>query len=154
MALHHCSPRRLIGKRIEALARVLYEYEGHIEGDEGALELVLDGETFLFEADADGEGLRLREQAWMDPFEEPLSDENRAYVEEYGRWCRVDCSRTKPYVDLCGQKITDACALLNEFGKVGGVRISVSTRSMWFAVQADESYVYWTPPTGFSESRS
>ena len=55
---------------------------------------------------------------------------------------------------LIGQIVTDSCALLNEFKKVAGVRISVSTGSMWFAVLGDESDVYWAQPIGFTELKS
>ena len=154
MTPHRYLPKDLIGRRITGVARVFYEYRGLIEEGDGAVELTLDGEPILFEGDGDGERLRVREQAWIDPFEEPLSEENREFVEEHGRWRRVDCSGTKPYADLCAHKIIDACDLVNRFNRVAGVRISVSTASMWFVVDCDESYVFWAHPIGFTESYS
>ena len=148
------SPRIFVGRRVTGVARIFYEYRGSIDEDDGPLELALDGVPIVLDVAGDGESLQVRKQAWADPFEGPLSEENRLYVEEHGRWRRVDCSRAEPYAGLIGQIVTDSCALLNEFKKVAGVRISVSTGSMWFVVLGDESDVYWAQPIGFTELKS
>jgi hypothetical protein len=154
MAQHPFIPRSLVGKRITHVARVLYEYRGEVDPGDGALELGLDGQTLLLDGESDGERLRVSEQPWVDPFEEPLSEENRRFVETHGKWRRVDCSRSDVYSGLLGQVITDACALNNKFGTLAGLRISVPTAGIWFVVDGDESHVYWAQPIGFTEVKS
>jgi hypothetical protein len=130
---------------------VLYEYAGKIDPNDGPLELKLDGRTLLLDADADGERLRVVEQEWSDPFEEPLSEENRQYVAKHGMWRRVDCSRWEGYSSLVGQEVTEACVLVNEFGRIGGVRISTPAGTLWFVVEGDQSHVHWAKPDSFTE---
>src|SRR5262245_5812635 len=92
--------RRLPGRRIASVARILYEHRGSIESPEGPLELRLDdGSTLLLDAEANGERLRVREGPWVDPFL-PLTDENRSYVEHHGKWSRVECSAQPGYSRL------------------------------------------------------
>ena len=144
-------PSAIVGRTVTSVGRVLYEHRAVIEPVDGALEIGVDGRLILLDAAADGERLRVREQAWNDPFEKPLSRENEAYVKEHGRWRRVDCSRQEPYSELLGQSVTDVRFLENEWHHVAGVRLSVAARSLWFVVAGDECRVYWAHPIGFRE---
>jgi hypothetical protein len=141
------------GTRILSAHRVLYRGVDGRYSDYGALELCVGARTLLFDGAADGESLRVHDRPWVDPFAEPMSEENRRYVQEHGKWERVDCSAEKPYEDFIGQEITDVIALVNEFGRIAGVRISVRNCSLWFAVDGDESRVYTSRPSGFREVR-
>lgn len=151
MVQHPFSPKSLVGKRITSINRVLYCYQGEIEPGDGPLELVLDGQPILFDAGPDGESLRVRSKSWSDPFGEPLSPENREYVETHGKWQRVNCAHSNNYSDLLGHRVTDARLLANQFGRVAGVRLSASGHDLWFVVHGDESHVYWVQPIGFTE---
>jgi hypothetical protein len=142
----------LVGQTVTRIARVLYEYKGEIDPVDGALELELDGHVVLFDGDADGERLRIRERAWEDPFKEPLSRENEEYVAEHGKWRLVDYSQQDPYTGFVGRPLTRVCLLENERGCVAGVRLAVASRSLWFVVEGDECHVYWDLPVGFSEA--
>lgn len=151
MRQHHSFLDGLVGRRLTYVARVLYEYRGEIGADDGAIEVGTDRGVVLLEGDRDGESLRIRAEAWEDPFKEPLSEENRRYVDEHGRWRRVDVSKQQDYRDLIGERITRASLLTNEHGRIGGVRLSISTRDIWFVVEGDECHVRWAHPIGFVE---
>lgn len=144
-------PEGLVGQTVTGIARVLYEWRGALDDTDGDLELELNGRLVLLDCASDGERLRVKEARWEDPFAEPLSDENRAYVAEAGKWRRVDCSHQGPYRDLIGQRITDVLLLRGAFGVIAGVRISVASRSLWFVAEGDESHVYWEQPGHITE---
>jgi hypothetical protein len=96
--------------------------------------------------------LKVLRGRWDDPFAEPHSPENRAWVEEHGKCVRVDCAAEAPYADFIGRQVTEVRPLLeDEFGSVAGLRLSVAQRSLWFVVRADEDDVFWTPPESFTE---
>lgn len=140
----------MLGERVTHVARILYEHGGEIGERDGALEIRTDSRTLLLDGASDGESLRLRAGAWHDPFEHPLSDENRRYVEQHGRWVRVDCSELERYSELLGKELVEVVPLLNEHGSTGGLRLAVRDRTLWFVVEGDEGHVYWAPPPGFT----
>ncbi|MEZ4473288.1 MAG: hypothetical protein R3F60_21375 [bacterium] len=142
----------VVGSKLTGIARILYEFNGEIEPDDGAVELTSEGFTALLEGSGDGESLRVREAAWKDPFEAPLSPDNYRYAQEHGRWRRIDCSTLPNYSDLVGREVTEIRPLANEHGRIAGLRISVPNRTMWFVVQGDECHVRWAHPTGFTEA--
>lgn len=144
----------LIGATVTGIARIFYEYRGTTERADGPLELTLGERTVLLDGQSDGQRLRVRQEAWNDPFAEPLSAENHAWLAEHGKWVRVDCADQPEYADFIGRQIV-ACVLLREdaFGSIAGLKISVAPRSLWFIVQGDESHVAWSLPAGFSETR-
>jgi hypothetical protein len=143
----------LVGQRVTRIARILYQYRGAIDPGNGPLEIEAAGRVLLLDAKAQGDCLRVRERAWEDPFVEPLSNENRAYVEEHGKWHKVDCSLHDGYSDFISQPLTDIRALENEWRDIAGVRLSVAARSFWFVVEGDECHLYWAHPIGFTEAR-
>lgn len=143
----------VVGSNLSGIARILYEFDGENEPDDGALELRTEGFIVLLDGSSDGESLRVRKAAWKDPFGEPLSPDNERYVREHGRWRRVDCSDLENYSDFVGREVTEFRTLINEHGRIAGLRLSVPGRTMWFVVQGDECHVRWTHPIGFTEGR-
>jgi hypothetical protein len=148
---HVCtSLRRLVGRRVVRIDRVLFEAEGAIEGDDGPIEIELaEGHVVLLDGATDGESIRVRETPWEDPFPEPLTAENRAFVAESGRWIRVLSSGEQNYSELVGAPITGVQVLENEFGRIAGAAIETEARTLWFVVQGDEARVRWASPLGF-----
>lgn len=140
-------PDDLVGQTLTGIARVLFERHGVLDqSSDGALELELNGRTVRLDSASDGEQLRVEEGRWEDPFAEPLSPENRAYVEEAGKWQWVDVSQQERYRDFIHRPITEVRSLKNRFGQICGVRISVDRRSLWFVAEGDECHVYWAHP--------
>ena len=152
IAQYHYFRKIAVGRRIVSVARIFYYHRGIVDDSDGPLELTLDTATVLFDVASDGETAKIEFDRWLDPFPEPLSIENRAYVEACGCWRRMDCSDSWPYSTVRGQLISGVCGLLNEFGHFAGVRIDTSNRSLWFVVKFDEAYVYWEAPDGWMES--
>jgi hypothetical protein len=81
----------LEGRRVRQLRRVLYVGpDGERNDFDGALEITVDGgTTVLLFGGPRADGMRWEEGRWADPFAEPLSPENRAFVKPAGRWGRV-----------------------------------------------------------------
>lgn len=153
--LHLANLKSLCGKRLRAAARILFEYAGRIDPGDGPLELYLDdGTVVLFDGSADGEGLRVQYAPWVDPFVAPISEENRVYIEQSGKWSRVERSNDPLFVDLFGGVISSLTILDNEFGREAGVQISIGGNDIWFVVAGDECHVHWTQPIGFRKSAS
>lgn len=99
-AMEGCS-----GLSIRRVRRVRYVFEGEVSSiDDGPLELTWSsGRILLFDAGANGANLTVRDGSWYDPFSEPLSGENRAWVAQYGKWTAFDVSREPPYDSLIGE---------------------------------------------------
>ena len=141
-----------LGKRIRRVARILFVRKERPQPNDGALELEMDdGSVLLLDGASDGESLRVRSEAWLDPFQPPLSDENAQYVEEHGKWSRVDVSGDAPYAPIIGTHLLAVTVLENEHGRVAGVCLSTEGPPIWFAVAGDESHVHWGHPIGFRE---
>jgi hypothetical protein len=70
---------------------------------------------------------------WLDPFTEPLSDEDREFVDEHGRWTAVDESGgcAEP---LIGAVIEAAPLAYNDVGEADGVQL-VTERAVLNVVQ-------------------
>ncbi|MFO0553687.1 MAG: hypothetical protein U0271_35215 [Polyangiaceae bacterium] len=144
----------MVGRTVNGIGRILYEYRGEVDRADGALELRLDDQIVLLDSAAGGECLRVRTGAWRDPFAEPLAPENQRFVERHGRWVRIDCYKEEPYADFVGSQVAEASLLKNEWGHVAGIRFAVHSRCLWFVVEGDECHVYWAHPIGFREVRA
>lgn len=153
MVLPASSLKSLPGRRLRAVSRILYEHGGRIESDDGPLELYLDdGIVVLLDGAADGESLRVRYAPWADPFASPISAENRLYIEQNGKWSRVEMSSDPRFASLIGEVITSVTILENEFGREAGIQLSIMGTDIWFVVAGDECHVHWAHPIGFSTS--
>lgn len=148
------SLKELEGKSLSRISRILFEHRGELDESDGAVELNAFGEVFLLDGAPDGQSLRLRRQAWIDPFTEPLSAENQSFVQEHGKWVRVDKSDEEKFASLVAKPISRVVALADEHGVISGVRITVEDSSMWVVVQGDECRVFWVHPLGFKEEKS
>lgn len=96
----------VVGKTIRAVRRVFYTVKDIVERKEGPLELEFDdGSVILFQSGANGQDLTVRLEPWRDPFAGELSEENRAYVAEYGKWSVFDVSGEHPFADVCGRRV-------------------------------------------------
>jgi hypothetical protein len=111
----------VIGSRITRVRRVHYAYRGVPDTDFGPLELTFGDRVVLLDNAADGETLRVRTEAWEDPFAGPLSVENRAFVEESGKWTVFDVSAQGAFATFIGDVLVGVEPVLAESGKVTGM---------------------------------
>lgn len=153
IVLPNSSLKSLPGRRLRAVARIFFEHGGRIEPGDGPLELYLDnGTVVLLDGAGDGESLRVRDAPWTDPFEPPISAENRLYIEQNGKWTRVEQSSEPRFASLIGEVISSVTILENEFGREAGVKLSIAGADIWFVIAGDECHVHWAHPIGFSSS--
>jgi hypothetical protein len=132
----------LIGKRIASIRRLLYVVAGRIESETGPIEITLaDGSTFLFNVGPDGESLRIEEGRWRDPFTEPLSRENREFIERSGKVTAFDVSGARPYDALIGRTVVDVKPTIGPLNKVTGAAIITDAGTIRVTIGADEVLV-------------
>ncbi|MTD56089.1 hypothetical protein [Amycolatopsis pithecellobii] len=108
----------------------------------GPLELTFDDEsTMFFDAAGNGEELELRSKRWEDPFKEPLSTENKKFVEGSGKWTAFDVSNKPPFSRLIYKEVIGVELIENRERKVVGVHFLLADGTIRVGVQADELYV-------------
>jgi hypothetical protein len=96
-----------VGTPIRRVRRIHYVYDGRPDTDFGPVELTIGERLFLFDNEADGESLRVTETAWADPFPEPLSSEDREFVERSGKWTAFDVSTLRRWAKPIGERLSD-----------------------------------------------
>jgi len=125
--------------------RLSYVYKGERCPPEGDLELVFEGgRILLLEGAGDGTTLRLQSDGWEDPFREPLSPEQRAYVDEYGKWTLFNVSDNEPYSAAIGSRLKGHIPITCNYPDcdiVHGVSLLFESIRIDFYVEDDESYV-------------
>lgn len=132
----------LIGKRIASIRRLLYVFAGRVRSDIGPIEVSFsDGSTFLFNVGPDGESLRIEEGLWRDPFQEPLSPENREFVARSGKVTAFDVSAKRPYDALIGRTVLDLQPIVGLLDKITGASIITDARTIRVTIGADEVLV-------------
>ena len=79
-----------------------------VTSDSGPIEITFaDGSVALLDAGADGEALRVKPAAWTDYFAEPLTSENREFIERCGKWTSFDVTNQEPYSRLINELVLE-----------------------------------------------
>jgi hypothetical protein len=132
----------LVGRRVDRVRRVFYVHAGHADIGDGPLEVGFsDGSVRLYGAAGNGEALRVDDEAWVDPFAEPLDDVNRDYVRDVGKWTAFDLSDEEPYSQICGSTVTSVKEIAIPGPVVIGVVIHTTGGRLQAKVNADELLV-------------
>ena len=96
----------LLGQTIVGFRRLIYLVGGTVYGEAGGCEVSFSSTgAVFFDCGGDGERLVASAGTWHDPFVEPLTLENRVWVNEAGRWhasCKTD---TLPYRRFVRRKV-------------------------------------------------
>lgn len=131
-----------VGAPIRRVRRIHYVYDGQADTNFGPIELTIGERPFLFDNEADGESLRVTETAWSDPFSEPLSAENRKFVQESGKWTAFDVSMLGQWAKLIDEPLSDVEAITNDAGETTGIVLRTSHGgALRLGVMADELFV-------------
>lgn len=130
------------GKTLVGVRRVLFVHHGAVKDGTGPLELTFDGGTsVLLEAGGDGESLSVVAGIWLDAFEEPLTDENRRFVEKSGKWKAFDMTTHAPYSRAVGHQLRQVDYVRSPPDKVVGVTLQLDDVVIRASVDADELIV-------------
>jgi hypothetical protein len=106
------------------------------------LELTFDDATaLLLDGGSDGESLTADQEAWIDPFQEPLSEENEKFVRESGKWTAFDVSDRLPYRRFVGSQLRSVQPITQQSGKLVGARLVFDVGMISVRVSADELLV-------------
>jgi hypothetical protein len=111
----------LVGREIARIRRLHYVFRDEANTMDGAIELTFaDGSVVICDAAADWT-LEFYGAAWVDPFREPVSESDRAYLDRYGRWSAFDVTDQLPYSSLVGQRVRQAVPQLNDLLELTGL---------------------------------
>lgn len=137
---------RILNRKIVRVRRINYVWpDGYRNTREGPLEIELEGGLVIrFESGSDGESIRFRVGAWVDPFAGPLSEENRQFIKEAGKWSVFDLSDSEAYRLLVGKCIRDFDLIIS-MGKFVGIGLVVGNLLLKAEVEADELLVDLLP---------
>lgn len=127
---------------ISKVQRILYVLRGTVAAEKGAIEITFrDGYTVFLDAASDGETLAVKPFAWIDRFTEPLSLENRKFVEQSGKWTAFDVSGQPPYSHLIAEPVREVTPIRTPDNKVKGATIRSANGTINVEVEADEVFV-------------
>ncbi len=132
----------VVGRDVASIERVFFEHSGAVDRQHGPLQFRFgDGSILRLDVANDGERLLVSCDEWQDPFVEPLSDENRAYVEECGKWILVSLSNAPEHAGLIGAKVCQVIPIFNRFGTLAGAQFRIGSSVLNFFVDGDEADV-------------
>lgn len=134
---------KYLGDTIACVPRLKYQIgQEVVSKDNGAVEVTFAaGSTFFCDSGPDGDSVRTYDDAWIDPFAEPLSPENEDYVQTSGKWTKFDVSDEDPFVYLVGRKLTDVAPMFGSAGKLYGLLLNASGYLLAIYANADELHV-------------
>lgn len=136
----------MVGHRIARIEQVFYVFEDKPDPSDCALQVRLDnGDTVHVWVGGDGETVRIVPEPWGDPFAGSLSEENRAFVEQSGKWTLFDTSATPEMASLIGQPIDRVFSVRDDRGTMRGVRLVIGGLVLTYAVDGDEGFVVHGP---------
>lgn len=128
----------LVGRTIERIRRLHHTFQSDADASDGAIELTFaDGSVILCDATAHWT-LQFFDTAWIDPFPEPPSDEDRAHVDRYGRWTAYDVTDQEPYRALVGETVREAIPQLNDLHELSGLMIRTTAAALDLKMWAGE----------------
>lgn len=132
------------GRTIEKISPVKFFFRGKVDSDDTPLQIQLkDDEVLFFDAGGDGESLKVKVDAWVDPFTTPISEENQEYLESHGKWEIVDVSGDDFFGKIIGEKITEIEPVYGHAGKLVGATLILPTARLNIVVEWDELRVRW-----------
>ena len=137
--LHRLSTApELVGRKIERIKRLHYASQGETNTSDGAIELTFaDGSVIMCDTAADWT-LQFFGAAWVDPFPEPISDEERSYMDRYGKWVVADVTDQAPYRALVGETISQVIPQFNDLLELSGLVIRTDTAVLDLQMWAGE----------------
>src|SRR2546421_13110591 len=105
------------GRIVARAGKVLYEHSGRVDHSDCMLQLTMEnGATILLSSGSDGESLGMSDTPWVDPFAEPLSNENREFVHISGKWTFFDESTQEDMAKLVGATLHAARPIRDKTG--------------------------------------
>jgi hypothetical protein len=131
-----------IDKTVSRVDRVLYDFAGNTELEDGALQLSFqEGGVLFLDGGADGESLIVKNCEWVDPFMNAQTQDNREYIERHGKWSLHDVSGTDPFCRLVDKRLDAVKKVYNDNGILCGVGMRFESEWVFFIVAADMSVV-------------
>ncbi len=133
-----------VGREIARVRRLHYVYRGEANTRDGAIELTFsDGSVVMCDASADWT-LDFYGAAWVDPFPEPLSAADSAYLDRFGRWLACDVTEQVPYSWLVGQTVRQTIPRFNDLRELTGLVLRTDAAILAMELWAGELRTFVT----------
>lgn len=131
-----------VGRMLVGVRRVQFVHRGTVQEFGGPLELTFDdGTAVVLDAGGDGESLALVPTKWVDPFQEPLSAENRDFVEQSGKWTAFDAKGREPWSRAIGNRVETIAGVRNSSDKLVGAQMQFGSVVVRVIVESDDLLV-------------
>lgn len=135
---------KCVGRHVTAVRRVRYVHRGAVLEEHGIVEFTFDdGQVRCLDAGHDGERLTVRDGRWVDPFAEPLSDENREFVRVSGKWTAFEIDERDELWQVVGEVLEDVEPLWQFGHTLVGVGLTFGRLSLVAKVVADTLRLTW-----------
>lgn len=133
----------VVGSEAKSVQRVRYVFRGKVDSENGPIQFRFDSnEVRCFDAGPDGEALAVATSPWADPFNEPLSEENRRFIDSSGKWAEFDVSTEAPYSASIGRQLVAHAPIRTADGKLVGLVLDFGGGSITLETHgADELFV-------------
>lgn len=138
--------RPIVGSRLTRVRRIYFVHGEEIDRSEGGVELTFSSGHVVFgDAGPDGDSMAVSYDQWVDAFAEPLSPENREFVETSGEHVAFDVSNEEPFKGLVGGDVMDVYEMLGASGKCMGYVFNVHGEMLVTWVNSDETFATVLP---------
>lgn len=128
----------LVGCSVQVIARRFYTLGPEVDDTRGALHLAFSSDRVLNVDTAADWTLVLADEPWVEPFREPLSDDNRRFIEAGGRWTAHDVSAQEPYRDLVGSRLASYACTTNGYNEWKGLDLRFEDGLLLRAIAGSE----------------
>ena len=137
----------IVGKTLIGIRRIAYVHHGVVTDNGGPLELTFcDQTSIVFDAAGDGESLVVSSGAWIDPFAEPISQENRTFIENSGKWTAFNVQADDSFGRVLGNQILQINNINNSSEKTIGIQIQIGDMVIQVIVDSDALQVSSVDP--------
>ena len=140
-----------VGRTARSFSRVLYEYKGSFDNNDGDLIIDFDGTKLWLTSGPPYDSLIVKSGTWTDPFKEPVSPENSEFIATHGKWTLRVCDADLPFRECVGRKFVSVSNLMSMHGCLAGLRMQFEEHPLYFYIGGDMSIVDVSLPTNFSE---
>ena len=147
--------QQAVGRGISHIFRLLHLLDNRVlHPNEGPLLLIFDDNFSLFwDSDTDEETLSIKLFPWDDPFDGPLNDTDKEWVQTWGKEEYIEVSRIVPYCDLIGQTINAINPIFNPNNVLAGAQFLVDDKYLNFYIWGECLIVWGRTPSALTDNR-
>ncbi|MCA9918169.1 MAG: hypothetical protein KC445_09460 [Anaerolineales bacterium] len=134
---------KLKGKQIKGVHLVLFVHKKGRNWNDSLLQITFEDDSLVLLKGDGNDNLIVQRSAWEDAFEGDLSEEDKTFIQENGKWSLFDVSGSQPYTKILKERIQAAHPIRNQFNRLTGVQLQIGDLYLNFVNVADQSRILW-----------